>query len=180
LHKTCVLNTSGKFEQRGVFDFRDERSFANNSGKNSILVGVTGKEFVMGVHFRQQDSFVRIVEMTPALRRRIETTIENLIALLDTYDGDENLEEDDFAEEDDPAEEVGDMEPILGALEWHPRSLELSLFGAPVASDGSCVRGVRECSQEYWAQGGDADECEMEDDREESLGWCERDSQWLS
>lgn len=32
------------------------------------------------------------IGMTPTLRLRIETTIENLLALLDEIDGDENLE----------------------------------------------------------------------------------------
>ena len=31
--------------------------------------------------------FIRIVELTPELRRRIEDTVEQLIAILDAYDG---------------------------------------------------------------------------------------------
>lgn len=48
----------------------------------------------MGYHFREQDSFVRIVELTPAMRKRIEDTIEQLLIVLDHFDGDENLEEE--------------------------------------------------------------------------------------
>lgn len=48
----------------------------------------------MGSHFREQDSFVRIVELTPAMRKRIEDTIEQLLMVLDYFDGDENLEEE--------------------------------------------------------------------------------------
>lgn len=33
------------------------------------------------------------VELSPAIRNKIEATIENLILLLDQFDGDENLEE---------------------------------------------------------------------------------------
>lgn len=47
----------------------------------------------MGYHFREQESYVRILELTPELRKEIETTVEKLIAFLDRWDGDENLEE---------------------------------------------------------------------------------------
>lgn len=40
--------------------------------------------------------------ITPVMRRRLVSTVENLIALLDDIDGDENLEEE------------GDDEPTLG------------------------------------------------------------------
>ncbi|MBB6410832.1 hypothetical protein [Mesorhizobium sangaii] len=40
---------------------------------------------------RRQTVFIG---MTPTLRLRIETTIENLLSLLDEIDGDENLEPD--------------------------------------------------------------------------------------
>lgn len=54
----------------------------------------------MGYHFREQDSFVRIVELTPAMRQQIEATIENLIDLLNEFDGDVDREEDvDFESE---------------------------------------------------------------------------------
>lgn len=52
----------------------------------------------MGYHFREQDSFVRIVELTPAMRKQIEATIEHLLSVLDHFDGDENLEDDGCAE----------------------------------------------------------------------------------
>lgn len=65
----------------------------------------------MGYHFREQDSFVRIVELTPAMRKQIEATIEHLISVLDHFDGDENLEEDDAAEEGGDDEDGGDYEP---------------------------------------------------------------------
>lgn len=69
----------------------------------------------MGYHFREQDSFVRIVELTPAMRKQIEATIEHLLSVLDQFDGDENLEEDD------PAEEGGDTEPSLGWADMQAR-----------------------------------------------------------
>lgn len=56
----------------------------------------------MGYHFREQESFVRIVELTPRLRKRIEQVIEHLVSILDQFDGDENLEDG------------GDDEPSLG------------------------------------------------------------------
>lgn len=43
----------------------------------------------MGYHFREQESFVRIVELTPRLRHRIEHTIEHLVSIPDQFDGDE-------------------------------------------------------------------------------------------
>lgn len=52
----------------------------------------------MGYHFREQESFVRIVELTPDMRKRIEATIEHLLSILDAYDGDENLEDDGCGE----------------------------------------------------------------------------------
>lgn len=51
------------------------------------------------------------VECTPALRRQLEAIVEYLLAVLDTLDGDENLEDDD------PAEDDGSAEPTLGAPE---------------------------------------------------------------
>ena len=75
----------------------------------------------MGYHFREQDSFVRIVELTPAMRKQIEATIEHLLSVLDHFDGDENLEEDD------PAEEGGDDEPSLG---WTDMQARFERYGA--------------------------------------------------
>lgn len=69
----------------------------------------------MGYHFREQDSFVRIVELTPAMREQIEATIEHLLSVLDHFDGDENLENDD------PAEDGGDDETSLGWTEVQAR-----------------------------------------------------------
>ena len=62
----------------------------------------------MSFHFRPNQNFSRIIELTPQLRREIEATVEQLIAILDLFDGDENLEEDDHGEE------CGDAEPSLG------------------------------------------------------------------
>lgn len=44
----------------------------------------------MGTHFRDQDGYTQILEVTPRLRRRIKTTIDNLVALLDTIDPDQS------------------------------------------------------------------------------------------
>lgn len=52
----------------------------------------------MGHHFRERDNFVRIVDLTPALRKQIEATIEHLVSILDHFDGDENLEDDGCGE----------------------------------------------------------------------------------
>lgn len=75
----------------------------------------------MGYHFREQDSFVRIVELTPAMRKQIEATIEHLLSVLDHFDGDENLEDGD------PAEEGGDDEPSLG---WAEMQARFNQYGA--------------------------------------------------
>ncbi|KQY18169.1 hypothetical protein ASE23_15740 [Rhizobium sp. Root73] len=69
----------------------------------------------MGYHFREQDSYVRIVELTPAMRKQIEHTIEHLLSVLDHFDGDESLEEDDAPEAG------GDDEPSLGWAEMQAR-----------------------------------------------------------
>lgn len=61
----------------------------------------------MGYHFRGQDSFVCIVELTPAMRQQIENTIEHLLSVLDHFDGDENIEDD------------GSDEPWLGWPDGH-------------------------------------------------------------
>lgn len=56
----------------------------------------------MSFHFRPNDSFSRIIELTPTLRKEIEATVERLIGILDLFDGDENVEDD------------GGSEPYLG------------------------------------------------------------------
>ncbi len=130
----------------------------------------------MGYHFREQESFVRIVELTPDMRKRIEATIEHLLSILDAYDGDENLEDDGCGEpwlssgaaehrtawcddrgddresEDEHDEDGGDLEPTLGAPERHPSSWEYAPFGV-VCRDPWPLRHVREKSQEQWADG---------------------------
>lgn len=63
----------------------------------------------MSFHFRPTENFTRIVELTPALRREIEATVEHLIAILDRFDGDENVED------------AGDNEPSLGWTEMEAR-----------------------------------------------------------
>ena len=47
---------------------------------------------------------------TPALRARIEATIERLVALLDVIDGDPDLEDDGRELEDESDEDGGDTE----------------------------------------------------------------------
>ena len=46
----------------------------------------------MGIAFAPGSEFTRIVELTPALRKRVEATIEHLVALLDAYDGEADSE----------------------------------------------------------------------------------------
>lgn len=112
----------------------------------------------MGIHFHQRDQFVRIIELTPALRREIEATVESLIALLDSYDGDENLEEDT------PLEDGADEEPTLGAPENHPSSRDTDWTGRFVPRSGKLYR-VPDKSQERWAAGSTRDdECEEENE----------------
>lgn len=88
----------------------------------------------MGDHFRAQDNYVQIIELTPALRSRIEATVEHLLALLDAYHGDPDLElEPDLegslagfqtlmskegAAACDLEEDQSDYEPSLGWLHW--------------------------------------------------------------
>lgn len=153
----------------------------------------------MGTHFRERESFVRILELTPALRRRIEATIEHLVSLLDAYDGDEDLEDggddeaslgwtergpdscllapyDDREMEDENDEDGGDYEPSLGAPERHPKSWEYAPLGV-VSRERWPQHRVQEKSQEDWAIGSN-DEREVEDeydedgnDDEHPLGW---------
>ncbi|NSZ15341.1 hypothetical protein [Agrobacterium vitis] len=56
----------------------------------------------MATHFREQESYVRIVELTPALRRRIEATVDHLLSLLDQFEGEDGLD-DDASEEPAPS-----------------------------------------------------------------------------
>lgn len=101
----------------------------------------------MNSHFRPSEDFSRIIELTPTLRRRIEQTIENLVALLDSYDGDADEEPslgwtpqgpdalqpqymekgprlgpftDDREVEDGHDEDGGDVEPLLGWSTFSP------------------------------------------------------------
>ena len=68
----------------------------------------------MDTHFRERERSVPLwMTVDPAMRRRIETAIEGLVALLDQIDGDEDLEDGN------------DDEPVMG---WPDR-----LTGASVA-----------------------------------------------
>lgn len=40
------------------------------------------------MRYALQDDFIRIVELTPALRREIRATIRHLVAILDRFDED--------------------------------------------------------------------------------------------
>nr|WP_321307542.1 hypothetical protein [uncultured Sphaerochaeta sp.] len=87
----------------------------------------------MGIHFREPDSYVQILEITPATRRGIEDAIEQLIALLDTLDPDVDLEPDT---DDEPN---GDDEPSLG---WFEREAQFgdmapTLFAADIDIEGT-------------------------------------------
>lgn len=48
----------------------------------------------MNTHLRERDNYVRITELTPELKRKIEDAVENLLLILDAYAGDENAEDD--------------------------------------------------------------------------------------
>ncbi|AMM83986.1 hypothetical protein [Martelella sp. AD-3] len=48
----------------------------------------------MSTHFREQDNYVRITELTPELKRKIEDAVENLLMILDAYDGEADDEDD--------------------------------------------------------------------------------------
>lgn len=50
------------------------------------------------------------VPLTPKLRARLEATIEDLVAILDTFDGNPDEEEDDFAEDDEREPEETDQD----------------------------------------------------------------------
>lgn len=68
----------------------------------------------MGTHFRDQDGYTQILEVTPNLRRRLEATIDHLIGLLDSLDPDPDREPDEDLEPDNDNEPQGDDEPWLG------------------------------------------------------------------
>ena len=62
--------------------------------------------------------------LTAAMRHRIEATIDQLVALLDEFDGDTDREPDvddedthDAEADDCELEEGGDLEPLLGRSE---------------------------------------------------------------
>ena len=93
----------------------------------------------MGYHFRGHDGFVRIVELTPGMRKQIEATIENLLSVLDHFDGDENVEDD------------ASGEPCLG---WTDMEGRYNLFHP---GDG------REQEDEHDEDGGDAEPEELEE-----------------
>lgn len=63
---------------------------------------------------RERGSFTQILELTPAMRSRIEAAVEGLLGLLDELDAsDADREEDDFGGGD-----INDEgEPSLGSLE---------------------------------------------------------------
>lgn len=63
----------------------------------------------MNFRLASNDNFIRIVELTPMLRKQIEATMEHLVAILDRFDGDENLEDG------------VDGEPSLGWAEMEAR-----------------------------------------------------------
>ncbi len=89
----------------------------------------------MGIHFREPDNYVQILEITPATRRGIEDAIEQLIALLDTLDPDVDLEPDTDDEENGDLEPDEDSEPSLGwpqagfAFRWEGADFDDSLLG---------------------------------------------------
>lgn len=93
----------------------------------------------MNTHFRARENFVRIVDLTPELKRKIEDAVENLLLILDAYEGDADAEPsigwpnpghlgdhkitkamscDDDREDDSELEPTGDEdEPALGWTE---------------------------------------------------------------
>ncbi|TNB48054.1 hypothetical protein FF124_10765 [Martelella lutilitoris] len=112
-----------------------------------------------------QDDFTRLVELTPELRRKIETAVERLLDILDVYDGDENAEDDGTSEpvngwpnegqrpvnamscDDDREvdnadyEEGGDREPTLG---WSSTPLQDREYCPEelIAADNECEADV--------------------------------------
>jgi hypothetical protein len=113
--------------------------------------------------------------VTPGMRKRLEATVESLIALLDEIAGDPDLEE------------AGDEEPSLGWPERGPAALWKDVPQDDREADdsddedgadaepslGSIGSGSAAVSQEWWAAGA-GDEREEDDDREYSMGWPER------
>lgn len=79
----------------------------------------------MNSHFREQDSFIQLLEITPLTRQRIESVIETLVILLDDFDGDPDLEAngddeplaDDEPDYDDEPEEHWTTE---NRFDWQP------------------------------------------------------------
>jgi hypothetical protein len=115
--------------------------------------------------------------VTPAMRKRLEATIESLIALMDEIAGDPDLEE------------TGDDEESLGWTERGPGSLGSDGGDDREADDsddedggdseptlGSIGSGSAGLSQQWWAAGA-GDEREEDDDHEPLMGWSERCSQ---
>ncbi|MEQ1953608.1 hypothetical protein [Mesorhizobium sp. CN2-181] len=123
--------------------------------------------------------------VTPDLRLKLATTIENLIALLDTIDGDEDLEpalddepgtwtefhqsrghtpvEDENLEDNADAEDGGDSELSLGSPGRYPNAYSSNWIrpGDLAYSTGG------NNSQETWASGSNtvrSDECEIENE----------------
>ena len=55
------------------------------------------------------------LEIRPGMRKALADAVEAFVALLDQFDADADLEDDDPPEDDAPCEDVGDDEPSLGA-----------------------------------------------------------------
>ena len=105
---------------------------------------------------------IRKPRIAMSLRRRLESTLENLIGLLDELDGDPDLEDDDDRE-DDPAESgIGDDdgrveqlvgEPSLGATLEIDQRIAWSA-GAGFYCDGEATGTVEDIevhkSREAW------------------------------
>ena len=102
----------------------------------------------MGYHFREQENFVRIVELTPAMRKQIEATIEQLLLILDQFDGDPDLEDG------------ADGEPSLSWTDTQGRYGLDDIVGAPFADPAD----DNELEDEHDEDGGD---------HEPTLGWTE-------
>ena len=120
----------------------------------------------MNTHFRERDNYVRITELTPDLKRKIEDAVENLLLILDAYAGDENAEDD------------GSDEPING---WPSQ-------GQSVTNAMSCDEDTEQdnADQEPWlgwtvtgVWGGPCDQdLEINGDENEPLcGWTEEFNQ---
>ena len=75
----------------------------------------------MGTHFRDQDGYTQILEVTPGLRHRIEAAIDNLVQLLDSIDPDADFEPDNDNEpQGDEEDSLGwtDREAQKGRYSW--------------------------------------------------------------